>query len=72
MDEGQAALGPHHGEGDAHSPFTSALLQHIDTPGLKIQDLLTLVRDDVTQSTGGGQIPWSTSSLERDFFFAAH
>ena len=61
-----------HGEDDALSPFTSALLQHIDTPGLKIQDMLTLVRDDVTQSTGGGQIPWSTSSLERDFFFAAH
>ena len=61
-----------HGEGAALSPFTSALLQHIDTPGLKIQDMMTLVRDDVTQSTGGGQIPWSSSSLDRDFFFAAH
>jgi len=59
-----------HGAGDAHSPFTSALLQHIDTPGLKIQDLLTLVRDDVAQSTGGDQLPWSMSTLDRDFIFA--
>jgi len=61
-----------HGAGDAHSPFTSALLQHIDTPGLKIQDLLTLVRDDVAQSTGGDQMPWSHSTLDRDFIFAKH
>ena len=28
-----------HGQGDAHSPFTAALLQYMDTPGLRIQDL---------------------------------
>jgi uncharacterized caspase-like protein len=60
-----------HGAGDAHSPFTSALLAHMATPGLKIQDMLTLVRDDVVQATGS-QTPWSTSSLERDFFLSRH
>lgn len=60
-----------HGEGDAHSPFTSAMLQHMDTPSLSIQDMLARVRDSVAQSTGGGQMPWDMSSLDRDFFLAA-
>ncbi len=61
-----------HGEGDAHSPFTSALLQHMDTTGLTIRDMLARLRNFVAQSTGGDQIPWDMSSLDRDFFLAAH
>lgn len=60
-----------HGAGDAHSPFTSALLAHMATPGLKIQDMLALVRDEVVQSTGS-QTPWSQSSLDGDFFLSKH
>src|SRR5262249_8260581 len=33
-----------HGEGDAHSPFASALLEHMATPGQSIQDMLVRVR----------------------------
>jgi uncharacterized caspase-like protein len=61
-----------HGQGDAHSPFTSALLQHMATPGQKIQDMLARVRDTVVQSTGGSQMPWDMSSLDGDFFLASH
>jgi uncharacterized caspase-like protein len=64
---GRAAL---HGQGDAHSPFTAALLRYMDTPGLRIQDLLGRVRSAVVRSTAGRQIPWDSSSLSYDFFLA--
>lgn len=59
-----------HGLGDAHSPFTGALLQYMDTPGLRIQDLLAQVRNSVVESTAGRQLPWDSSSLGYDFFLA--
>jgi uncharacterized caspase-like protein len=59
-----------HGQGDAHSPFTAALLQFMDAPGRSIQDVLAQVRRTVVQSTGGQQVPWEASSLDRSFFLA--
>ena len=56
------------GEGP-HSPFTAALLSHIETPGLEIRALLSLVRKDVREATSGRQIPWDASSLEGEFYF---
>lgn len=56
------------GEG-SHSPFTQALLQHINEPGLEIGDVLRRVRADVRTSTAGRQVPWTTSTLENSFFF---
>ncbi|KQX24805.1 hypothetical protein ASD01_27415 [Ensifer sp. Root423] len=46
-----------------NSPFTSALLQHLGTPGQSITDDLIAVRRAVLQVTGGKQIPWDSSSL---------
>jgi hypothetical protein len=52
-----------------NSPFTTALLKHIETPGLELRQMITRVRADVRTSTRGRQIPWDTSVLEGDFFF---
>jgi uncharacterized caspase-like protein len=52
-----------------HSPFTAALLQHMETPGLEIRQILSRVRDTVMKATHDTQIPWDSSSLRGDFFF---
>jgi hypothetical protein len=46
-----------------NSPFTQALLKHLKTPGLEIRTLLSRVRNDVIEATGGKQVPWENSSL---------
>ncbi len=56
------------GRGD-HSPFTSSLLAHIETPGLEVGQLLKKVRADVITETGRAQVPWDHSSLVGDFYF---
>ena len=52
------------GTGD-HSPYTAALLEHIETPGLSVQELFTEVTGSVKRRTGGKQKPWTNSSLSR-------
>jgi hypothetical protein len=52
-----------------NSPFTAALLNHIETPGLEIKSLLVRVTRDVVEDTKGLQRPWQNSSLEGDFYF---
>ncbi|HMA71428.1 MAG TPA: caspase family protein [Xanthobacteraceae bacterium] len=52
-----------------NSPFTAALLKHIETPGLEIKSLLARVTKDVVEETKGTQRPWQNSSLEGDFYF---
>ena len=47
----------------AHSPFTTALLKHIGTPKLELNQMLTRVRVDVAAATEKKQIPWVNSSL---------
>jgi uncharacterized caspase-like protein len=57
-------------DGDgADSPFTTALLRHLDTAGLEVRQMLGLVRHDVREATGGRQIPWESSALEGSFYF---
>ncbi|WP_065375787.1 caspase family protein [Ensifer adhaerens] len=46
-----------------NSPFTTALLKHLGTPGQSITDDLIAVRRTVLQVTDGKQIPWDSSSL---------
>jgi uncharacterized caspase-like protein len=41
----------------ANSPFTAALLKHIEKPGQSISDLMIEVRNDVMAETGGKQVP---------------
>ena len=52
------------GEGD-HSPYTAALLEHLETPGLSVQDLFTQVTASVLANTGEKQKPWTHSSLSK-------
>ncbi len=57
------------GEGK-HSPFTLALLDHLETPGMEIEAMMRKVRDEVVAATDGRQVPWSNSSLlGRGFMF---
>ena len=57
------------GEG-RNSPFTSALLKHISTPGLEIEVMMKRVRADVLSATRDKQVPWNHSSLVGDVVLA--
>ena len=53
------------GEGK-NSPYTGALLRHLETPGLELEFLFRNVRDDVLSATNGVQQPFLYGSLSRD------
>ncbi len=67
--DGQIALD---GEG-GNSPFAVAVVQRIATPGVEINKVVRLVRDDVMEATAGRQEPYTYGSLpgREDFFFVA-
>jgi tetratricopeptide (TPR) repeat protein len=67
--DGQTALD---GEG-ADSPFAVAVAQRLATPGVEINKVLRLIRDDVMEATAGRQEPYTYGSLpgSEDFFFVA-
>jgi tetratricopeptide (TPR) repeat protein len=65
--QGQVAL-----DGDGgDSPFTVAVTQRIATPGVEINKVFRLVRDDVMEASAGRQEPYTYGSLpgSEDFFF---
>jgi tetratricopeptide (TPR) repeat protein len=67
--EGQAAL-----DGDGgNSPFAVAVVQRLATPGVEINKLFRLVRDDVMEATAGRQEPFLYGSVpgQEEFFFVA-
>lgn len=49
--------------------YTQYLLQYMNQPGLKAEDVFKRVRVAVRQKTNGRQIPWENTSLEGDFYF---
>ncbi|NYG46521.1 hypothetical protein GGD67_003992 [Bradyrhizobium sp. IAR9] len=54
-------------DGDGrNSPFTTALLRHIETPGLEVSFLFRRVRDDVMTATKRGQQPFVYGSLSKE------
>jgi hypothetical protein len=53
------------GEG-RNSPFTTALLKHVRTPGLDISVVMRRIRADVVTATKSKQVPWDHSSLIGD------
>lgn len=67
--DGQVALD---GEG-GNSPFAVAVVQRLATPGVEINKLFRLVRDDVMEATAGRQEPYTYGSLpgKEDFFFVS-
>lgn len=56
------------GSAGGHSPFTGALLKHIMTENLKVEDLFKQVRKDMFAS-GRRQYSWDYSCLVDDFCF---
>ena len=54
-------------DGDSrNSPFTSALVKHITTPGLDVRKAFGFVRDDVLKNTSNRQEPFVYGSLGGD------
>ena len=54
------------GNGARNSPFTAALLHHLDTePGADLRDLFDGVKSTVSETNGQDQVPWVNDSLNR-------
>ncbi len=49
-----------------NSPFATAILKYLGTPGQDITRDLVMARRDVIAATGGKQVPWDNSSLTGD------
>ncbi len=55
------------GEG-THSPYVSSLIEHLDTPGASISQIMTRVRRTVFDKTSGNQVPRDYNSLLDEFY----
>jgi uncharacterized caspase-like protein len=64
-DPGKTALD---GAAGQNSPFTSALLKHIESPGVSISTVMDRVRQDVWRSTNEKQRPWVNTSIIGEFY----
>jgi hypothetical protein len=67
--DGETAL-----DGDGgNSPFATAFLKNLQTPGLEVRRLFDFVRDDVMDATERKQKPFSYGSISgrQDFYFVA-
>ena len=64
-DPGKTALDGKKGE---NSPFTTALLKHMETPGISISSVMDRVREEVWRSTGEKQRPWVNTSIIGEFY----
>ena len=49
--------------------YTQHLLQSMQRPGVKIEDVFKNVRAAVRRDSQGKQVPWESTSLEGDFIF---
>jgi len=56
------------GDGD-NSPYTKALVEAMQVPGIAIEQVFKRTRIAVEEVTGGQQSPWEESSLRGDFYF---
>jgi uncharacterized caspase-like protein len=54
-----------------NSPFASALVKHIATPGEDLSTVLINVRNEVMTSTQRRQVPWDHSALTARVYFGA-
>jgi hypothetical protein len=54
---------------DGNGAFTSAILSHIETPGIRIEDMFKRVRNTLGTLTNNKQISWEHTSLMGDFYF---
>ncbi len=49
--------------------FTAKLLEALRTPGLELTEVFRFVREEVSGSSGGRQVPWTISSVLGRFYF---
>ena len=56
-------------DGNGNGLYTQYLLQELQTPAAKIEDVFKRVRLSVRKKSQGRQIPWESTSLEEDFYF---
>jgi hypothetical protein len=52
-----------------NSPYTSALVEELGEPGLRLEDVFKRVGARVVSETKGSQTPWTSSSITGDFYF---
>lgn len=57
------------GPGD-NGLYTHELIENMQIPDLKIEDMFKKVRTSVKLKTNDQQVPWESSSLEGDFYFS--
>ena len=55
--------------GGTHGVYTEALLEHLPTPGITIEQVFKRVRGTVSKKSEGKQVPWESTSLTGDFYF---
>jgi hypothetical protein len=57
-------------DGDSNNGlFTKYLIKYINQSGLNIESVFKNVRKDVKKDSHGEQIPWSSSSIDGEFYF---
>jgi len=65
-----AAPGQVAADGDGeNSPYTAALVEAMQVPGLSVEQMFKRVRISVEAATDNQQTPWEESSLRGDFYF---
>jgi formylglycine-generating enzyme required for sulfatase activity len=55
----------------ANGLYTSALLRHLDAPGVSVETMVKRVAAMVEQDSRGKQEPWSEGSIKGEFYFKA-
>jgi hypothetical protein len=50
--------------------YTQHLLAALGTPGLELMDIFRNTRRNVVQATSGAQVPWESSSIMYEYYFA--
>ncbi len=50
--------------------YTSAILKHIHTPNITIEQMFKRVRTTIMEVSGNEQVPWESTSLRGDFYFS--
>jgi Caspase domain len=54
---------------ERNSPYATALLKHVESPGRDVGGVLVSVRNDVLQATAGKQVPWEFAALTEEVYF---
>ena len=52
-----------------HGLYTQALLEEIQEPGMKLEEVFKKVREKVLDGSKSGQTPWESNSTVGDFYF---